>query len=147
MPPPSPQFAAGAEQELGAPSCSPRSETAAHTPRGWDGPKTEGSCWWRLGGRIKWAECRWGSHMQFLHAAIDCRCTSSWRALRSLGSCVLRVQNIRYRHSPVQLYMLAFTEDMRSCFLLQTQPGQRGNNPQSPAGAHTPDQPASLGWG
>ena len=50
--PSSPQFAAGAEQELGAPSCGPGSETAVQNPwgqgYGWAGPTTEGSWWWLL---------------------------------------------------------------------------------------------------
>lgn len=60
--------------------------------------------------------------MWFLHAATDYSCTGSPRALRSLRSCLLGVQNIHYWHSLVQIYMLAFMGDMHSCFLLQTQP-------------------------
>lgn len=57
---------------------------------------------------------QWGSHvqMQFLHAGTNGRCMSSCRALRSLGSCVLGLQCTHYQHSPVQIDMFAFKEDV-----------------------------------
>lgn len=54
------------------------------------------------------------------HANAISACRYQWQmheftqscTLRSLRSCVLRLQNTHYQHSPVQIYMLAFTEDV-----------------------------------
>lgn len=59
-------------KQLGAPDCSPGSKSSVN-PMGVAGPRIEGSWWWWLRGQeyelqvppgIKWAECRWGSHIK-----------------------------------------------------------------------------------
>lgn len=138
--PTSPQFAAGAEHEPGAPGRSPGSETAAQTPRGQAGPTTQGSCWWLSG-----QECE-GLSRQSAGGAVTCKrnfCVQLSRAdaqvqkgpWDQLSGCVLGAHNIHDQYSRVQIHA-CFYGGHTSVF-----------STLNVASAHSPGQPASLGWG